>query len=240
MIMKNFIKRFRGGYKRLINGYEDPVRNVSCSEFEVENWIISDFIISELIPVVGVRPYPIEELCLMTAAICRLRPTHLFEWGTNLGKSARIFYEISRNFNIEMDINSIDLPDDVEHVEHPGEKRGAFVKGIKMVKLHQGDGLDVSLNICRRIPADKRLLFFLDGDHSYETVRHELAEITRVMPEANILLHDTFFQSSDSGYNTGPYRAIQDVLMKFSGRYSLFSTKLGLPGMTLLWQSDRD
>jgi cephalosporin hydroxylase len=238
--MRDFIKRFSNRYKRLRKGYENPVRGISCSEFEVDNWIISDFIISELIPVVGVRPYPLEELCLMTGAVCRLRPTHLFEWGTNLGKSARIFYEISHNFNIQMDINSIDLPDDVEHIEHPGQKRGVLVKGIKKVKLHQGDGLSVSLNICKNILGDKHLLFFLDGDHSYETVKHELIEIIKAVPEANILLHDTFFQSSSSGYNTGPYRAINDVLMEFPNIYSALSTKLGLPGMTLLWHTGKD
>ena len=60
-------------------------------EFEVNNWIISEFIVEKLVPVVGVHPFPLDELSLMTAAVCRFQPELIFEWGTNIGKSARIF-----------------------------------------------------------------------------------------------------------------------------------------------------
>jgi hypothetical protein len=71
----------------------------------------------------------------MIAAVCVLKRTHIFEWGTNLGKSARIFYEVARRFGIETQIYSIDLPDDIEHVEHPKEKRGVSAKNLKGVNL---------------------------------------------------------------------------------------------------------
>ena len=79
-----------------------------------------------------------------------------------------------------------------------------------------------------------RLLFFLDGDHSYETVRRELGEIRRDFPSASLLLHDTFFQSNESNYNTGPYRALQEFISEQAGYYASLVTATGLPGMTLL------
>ncbi len=50
---------------------QDPAVNVNCSEFEVNNSIISEFIFQKLVPIVGVTPYPINELALMVSAVCR-------------------------------------------------------------------------------------------------------------------------------------------------------------------------
>lgn len=216
--------------------YPDPVLNTKCSEFEVNNWIISKFVINELIPVTGITPYPINELFLMVSAVCRFKPTHIFEWGTHFGKSARIFYETAKNFGIHAEIHSIDLPDEIDHIEHPQNKRGKYVKGIKEVTLHQGDGLDKSLEILKSVSGEIKPLFFLDGDHSYESVKRELSTIIEMIPAAIILIHDTFYQSSDSGYNTGPYRAIEDALAAIPDKYLRIDTSMGLPGMTLLYQ----
>lgn len=211
--------------------------NPYCSEFEVNNWIISDFVVRKLVPVVDVRPFPLNELTLMVAAVCRLKPTHIFEWGTNIGKSARIFYEVCKEFGISSEIHSIDLSDEDEHVEHPKEKRGYLVRGIDSVQLHQGDGLDTSLRIISQLGySGISPLFFIDGDHTYESVRRELAEIIDRVPTANILLHDTFFQSDDSGYNIGPWQAIESVLGEKKHSFKSISQNIGLPGMTLLWQ----
>jgi len=225
--------------KRLLSinrKYPDPVLNTKCSEFEVNNWIISKFVINELIPVTGITPYPINELFLMVSAVCRFKPTHIFEWGTHFGKSARIFYETAKNFGIHAEIHSIDLPDEIDHIEHPQNKRGKYVKGIKEVTLHQGDGLDKSLEILKSVSGEIKPLFFLDGDHSYESVKRELRTIIEMIPAATILIHDTFYQSSDSGYNTGPYRAIEDTLSSIPNKYLRIDTTTGLPGMTLLYQ----
>jgi cephalosporin hydroxylase len=215
-----------------------PAVNPHASELEVNNWVLSEFVVQKLIPVVGVHPYPVNELCLMAAAVCSLKPTHIFEWGTNLGKSARIFYETACQFGVSADIYSIDLPDDIDHVEHPHDKRGMFVKNLKGVTLLLGDGLDTALNHYMSLgqKADIRPLFFIDGDHSYESVHRELEGIIAAVPEASILLHDTFYQSSDSDYNIGPFRAIEDVLGKSAGGYKVLTQNLGLPGMTLLYR----
>ncbi len=228
-----------GIIRRLLAGkgtYSDPAVNKNCTEFEVNNWIISEFILKELIPVVGITPYPLEELSLMVAAVCRLKPTHIFEWGTHFGKSARIFYETTTKFRIGTEIHSIDLPDEVPHVEHPKSKRGLFVRGIQGINLHQGDGLEKSLEIINSISGTVNPLFFLDGDHSYESVKRELETIMTNVPNANILLHDTFYQSAESGYNIGPYKAIRDTLKSVANSFIQMNTNAGLPGMTLLYR----
>jgi hypothetical protein len=215
---------------------QDPAMNVHCGEFEVNNWLVSEFVLNTLVPIVGVHPFPLNELVLMVAAVCRLKPDRIYEWGTHLGKSARVFYETARHFGLDVEIHSVDLPDHVIHQEHPGHQRGMLVKGLQDVHLHQGDGLSVCLDIQAQAATPKQTLIFIDGDHSYASVRREVAGIMTGIPEAHILLHDTFFQSSESGYNVGPYRAISEAITETDVRYRLLSTQTGLPGMTLLYQ----
>jgi cephalosporin hydroxylase len=215
----------------------DPVRNFNCSEFEVDNWVISDFLVRRLIPVVGIHPYPIAELNLMIAAMCRVKPQQIFEWGTNIGKSARIFYETGKHFGILTEIHSVDLPDELVHEEHPKTARGRMVKGYSGVSLYQGDGLTKSIELYKNNP-EYRTLVFIDGDHSYESVRRELVGIIEAMPNAAILLHDTFYQSEQSGYNIGPYKAVTEILATMPGAYRVMATTTGLPGMTFLYKPE--
>ncbi len=221
--------------KRILGYLPEPALNEHCTEFEVDKWVISRFIVSRLVPIVGTHPYPVDELLLMAAALCRLKPTHIFEWGTHVGKSARIFFEIANAFKIATEIHSIDLPDESRHSEHPGRKRGVLVKDIHEVKLHQGDGLEESMKVLDNAQGNIKALFFLDGDHAYASVMRELAEIMTRVPNASILLHDTFYQSAESDYNIGPHRAITDALASTPDRYKEISTNTGLPGMTLLY-----
>lgn len=214
----------------------DPAKNTNCKEFEVDNWVISRFVIKKLIPIVSINPFPLSELCLLSSSVCYFKPTHIFEWGTHIGKSARIFYETAKYFNIQTTIHSIDLPDNVEHSEHPKSKRGKLVRGLKNVILHQGDGLDKSLEIIKNTPESIIPLFYIDGDHSYESVKRELTGIIENVPNATILLHDTFYQSEESNYNIGPYRAINEVLDSFDVKYKKIQLNTGLPGMTLLYK----
>ena len=102
--------------------------------------------------------------------------------------------------------------------------------------LHQGDGLTVCLEIHNRIGKSNKTLVFIDGDHNHDSVKRELTGVMTHMPDANILLHDTFFQSAESGYNIGPFQAIAEAMAAASRRYRTLSTNTGLPGMTLLYQ----
>jgi hypothetical protein len=212
------------------------VPNPNSSEFEVNNWKLSQLVVERMVPIVSIHPFPLNELLMMTGAVTHLKPQLIFDWGTHIGKAARIFYEVTDALELKTVIHSIDLPDDVEHGEHPHEKRGLLVRGLDRVKLHQGDGVDTSLKIMERSKknaAGKGVLFFVDGDHSYESVKRELEQIIRRAPKAAVLLHDTFYQSPDSKYNVGPYKAINDCLKK-SRKYKRIDTNTGLPGMTLL------
>lgn len=233
--MKIYTQVIRKLQRMISTDRSDPAKNIDCSEFEVDNWIISDFIVRNLIPVVGIHPYPIAELNLMVAAICRLKPQQVFEWGTNIGKSARIFYEIGKQFNIPIEIHSIDLPDNLDHQEHPRSRRGHMVIGYAGVTLHQGDGLSKAIELYQR-QSQNTTMVFIDGDHSYESVYRELSGIIETMPNAAILLHDTFFQSEQSGYNIGPHKAVTEILAKIPETYQIMSTTTGLPGMTLLYK----
>ena len=216
--------------------FEDPAKNEGCENFEVNKWTISEFVVRKLVPVVGVHPFPLDELMLMSAAVCRFRPRLIFEWGTNIGKSARIFHETAKAFSIDAHVHSIDLPDDVEHNEHPKTDRGRLVRGCRGVTLHQADGLSHSLRLLRELRPAGNVLFFVDGDHSYESVYREVATILTEAPDAVVLAHDTFFQSPASGYNVGPHRAIADALLKVGGGHRTISTTLGLPGMTMIYK----
>jgi cephalosporin hydroxylase len=220
-------------------GRSSPQKNPGGTELEVDNWALSRFVLAKLVPVVGVHPFPLHELMLMSAAICGLKPPLLFEWGTHTGKSARIFHECATHFGIPLDIHSVDLADDAEHIEHPHETRGKYVRHLPDVHLHQGDGLDTSLSIWRGRGRTASPFFFIDGDHSYESVRRETFAIAAEIPGASMLLHDAFYQSGESGYNVGPHQAIQDLRSAFPGRYRVLESGLGLPGMTLLYQYDR-
>lgn len=215
--------------------YADPARTDSRAQFEVDTWIISDFLLREVIPLVGHSPYPLNELILMVASIVWIKPEYIFEWGTHVGKSARIFSETAEHFDLSTHIYSIDLPDDVVHAEHPGRQRGIFVHGRKNVTLLQGDGLDTALSLFQRLGHHHRALFFLDGDHSYRSVLRELREISKQSPRGNILIHDTFYQSAVAGYNIGPYQAIVKFLSKRKHTYEKLVTNTGLPGITLLY-----
>lgn len=217
--------------------YGNAALNRECSELEVDKWLISEFIIEKLTPVVGIRPFPLDELMLMTVAVVKFQPTHIFEWGTNIGKSARIFYETSKAFSMDIEVHSIDLPDYIDHVEHPGAQRGMLVKGLDNVFLHQGDGLDMSIQLYEEYKIKGcKPLFFLDGDHRYETVKRELSQILVHIPEGVVLIHDTFYQSPESRYNTGPHQAVEEVLKTMNGGFDKFSAELGLPGMTLVYK----
>jgi len=214
---------------------QSPVKHSNCSEFEVNTWAVSAFVLTKLVPKVGVHPFPLNELMLMTAAVSWLKPTQIFEWGTNIGASARIFYECIVHYGIAAEIHSTDLPDNVLHIEHPHEQRGKLVRGLRHVHLHQGDGVEVSLNIWRTGQYKPHPLFLLDGDPSYETVLSELSAIVDEVPDPGILIHDSFYQSDQSGYNVGPHQAIEQVLSVRPNRFHRIYSGLGLPGMTFLY-----
>jgi hypothetical protein len=217
--------------------YPDPVRNPGAEVLEVDLWILSEFIIDRIVPVLRVRPYPFNEQLLAVAAACRVKPSVVFDWGTHVGASARLFYECARAFDLHFEVHSIDLPADASHVEHPGNQHARLVRGLAGVHLHRGDGVTIALEQWNLLGRPPRPLFFVDGDHAYASVLRELSAIFHAIGDASALVHDTFFQSAESGYNVGPARAIEDVVARYPLRFTVVKSGLGLPGMTLLADS---
>jgi hypothetical protein len=214
---------------------------ISRAEFSLANrslpqadkWDLSVFVVRTLVPIVGVRPYPVDELLLMCSTVAYFRPGIIIEWGTHLGKSARVFCEITRYLSLSIPIHSIDLPPHSGHVEniHDLAERGRYVKNLP-VQLHLGYGMSIARGLLGEVKGIVPLIF-LDGDHSYETVKDELFGLRTETPRAVILVHDSFYQGPEAHYNCGPYQA----LMEFSTTHklSVYSTALGLPGLSLVY-----
>jgi hypothetical protein len=220
---------------RLSMGSIHPIRKDlrvpnETGTFQIDNYPISKFLVEELLPVAGHWPYPPPEVHLMVAAVCWVRPNLIIEWGTNVGNSARIFWHTLKKFDIPCHTHSIDLPADVEHPENVKSSRGNLVKDLSDISLHLGDGLEIALRIVRDRPPSARCLFFVDGDHAYESVTRELEGIMNNAPGAAILLHDTL-----SSLKRWPHEALQDVLKSRPGAYRVVSTDIGLPGMSFVY-----
>lgn len=222
--------------KNVFGIYEDPVKGLLGKKFEVNGWIVSEFVIKELVPVVGYHPYPLTELFLLTSICCWYKPKFIFEWGTNVGKSARIFHEINSKFGLSMKIYTFDLPNASVHPELPKEDQlGYYINNIREINLIRGDGITESLKIINEKKIkNAKLLFFLDGDHSYKSVFDELTNIYSDVKHACVVVHDTFNQTSKSKYNLGPHLAVKSFLSLHKDHHVLAEASMSLPGITAL------
>lgn len=194
---------------------------------ETDKWALSSAV-NTLVGIVGVHPYPIDELFLMAAAYEYHRPAIVIDIGTHHGKSARIWHELGHLCSHDAVVHTIDLCDP-DHPENPGEQWGKYIRNLPVQK-HLGDGCEVATRLIAAQP-DANYLLFLDGDHSLETVRRELM-LADAITEGCLLLHDTFYQPNAT-YNHGPYEAIQECLARRSF-VQVIHQHAGLPGMTYL------
>ncbi len=152
---------------------------------------------------IGLDGYSPSEVSLVFETIDRDQPDFICEWGTNVGQSARMFYEVSRGLGVNCPIHSIEISDDVVG------GRGKFVEGLP-VTLHLGLGLETCLSLYNQSGA-KRPLVFLDDNHVYQSVLDQLVVLNREMPEATLLLHDVFTDYGDDGVVLGePGQAVRD------------------------------
>ena len=218
--------------KRLLRPAKKPVartftRTPESILLETDKWASSEVVLG-LAKIVSVRPYPLDELLLMSAAFQYHRPEMVIDIGTHVGKSARIWYELSRKFNPQCAVHTIDLCDP-QHAEFPGERLGSYIHGLPVTQ-HIGDGYAIAKDLVES-NIGKRLLLFLDGDHGFDTVRREL-ELLKPNEETAALVHDTFYQPGSSYYH-GPYLAIEEFRREFSCA-QVFHLQLGLPGMSYL------
>lgn len=200
----------------------------TARNLEIDKWAASEAVL-RLQRVVGKRPYPLDELLLMTAVFRYLQPAVVVEIGTHVGKSARIWWELSRMSGRRTAIHTIDLHDP-SHAEYPGKALGKMIKGLPVVQ-HYGDGFEVADQILPTF-AGSTCVLFLDGDHAYESVAKELTLVSRHPNVVGVLVHDTFYQPG-SAYNHGPYEAVMAFVASHPVR-ELVHAHMGLPGMTYI------
>jgi hypothetical protein len=136
--------------------------------------------------------YGDDEVLFMAKTMRDLRPGVVFEWGTNVGASARIFREAASVLGFSCEVHTFELPAELAALDrdHPGERLGLHSGGVPGIWHHFGDGLYSALLLHARI-RPSRALFYLDGCHKAGVVLHELESIASAAPEAVILVHDT-------------------------------------------------
>ncbi len=176
----------------------------------------------------GLPAYGDDEVLFMASAMSRHRPTHVFEWGTNVGASARLFHEAAGVLGFACEVHTTELPDELAHLDrdHPGHRYGQWIDGLPIV-AHRGDGLAESLHARDRIRPE-RSLFFLDGCHDYLVVLDELETVSAADPDAVILVHDTAWRESGA--------AVDAFLLANGGRYEREDVA-STAGMVALWPS---
>lgn len=194
---------------------------------EINKWTTSRVVL-DLVKIVGYHPYPCDEMLLMVAAFRYHDPDIVIDLGTHEGKSARVWWELSRRYKRTTFVHTVDILDP-KHPEYPGKRLGKFISDTSVVQ-HIGDSYECASDLIRNDP-DSVFLLFLDADHRYESVRREL-ELLKLIKQGAVLVHDTFYQP-DSNYNHGPYLAILDFLTTTKVK-QVIHLQTGLPGMSYL------
>jgi cephalosporin hydroxylase len=138
----------------------------------------------------GVPAYRETEIAFMYETVRDVQPTHIFEWGTNAGSSARIWSEAVHQLGLDAQIHSTDLHAPGSACsEYPGFVQGQWVDGLPGVTLYQGDGLETTLRLCVELrPA--RPLVFLDDSHQLLQNARALRMLRFEVPDAVILVDD--------------------------------------------------
>ena len=203
---------------------------------------LDNFVLEKILPKTGLL-YPLAEISLMSLVVDRVKPTHIFEWGTNVGSSAKIFHHITESLGMDIPIHTWDLPEDVSHGQHPGDNHGKLAKGLDRVHFHRDDGLRGALaqyQIEKKKNPKIRPLFFVDGDHSYKSVIREITGLIPVQEEFHLLAHDTFVQKPDvKGQSRESWLGCPTALELAAQDYRWLNVGFGNPGMAYLWGKGR-
>lgn len=201
------------------------------SLFEVDCWILSELLLKEVIPKIGVRPYPLNEQMLMAAAVAFVQPKIIVEWGTHLGKSARLFWQVKEALGLSgcrvctVDSMNSDQP------EYPGAARGRYL-GQTGVEQIVGDGAQVAAQLIDG--SCEPVLLYVDGDHSREATKQDFALWPKLPAGSGLLAHDVFFQTP-SAYNVGPWESLQELVETHQETIAQMQWQLlGLPGMAFM------
>jgi hypothetical protein len=211
-------------------------RHSWCCEADVGS--LDRLVLEAILPRAGLL-YPLAEISLMALVVDRVRPTHIFEWGTNVGASAKLFHSITEVLGMDTAIHTWDLPEHTPHGQHPGAEHGKLVRGLSRVHFHRGDGVRGARQEYQRAKDTHpgvRVLFFVDGDHAYDSVIREVSEIISFQEEFHILAHDTFVQKPEpKGQFRESWMACATGLELSAREYRWLNVGFGSPGMTYLW-----
>jgi predicted O-methyltransferase YrrM len=200
------------------------------SIFEVDCWILSEILLDRVIPKIGISPYPLNEQMLMAAAVAYVQPKIIIEWGTHVGISARLFWEVKEALGLNCHIYTIDSMNQ-SHPEFPGAARGKYLSSTD-VKQIVGDGAETANKLLEDV--FESVLVYVDGDHSRESVKRDLAIWDKLPQGSGILAHDVFYQTP-STYNVGPWQSFQELLQAQKSNISQVQWQLlGLPGMAFV------
>eukprot|EP00802_Teleaulax_amphioxeia_P004375 Tamp_04379.p1 GENE.Tamp_04379~~Tamp_04379.p1 ORF type:complete len:346 (+),score=24.92 Tamp_04379:2179-3216(+) len=138
------------------------------------------------------QTYPPHELALMVSAMVHARPDFVLEWGTNIGVSSRVFVEAAEMLGLATQVHTFDVKTQqktgstgwvANARKCQGNEEREYFKEYKIfgkpcVHMHIGDGLDGAFAVYEAEAwAAARVLWFVDGDHSYEAVARELFSI---------------------------------------------------------------
>lgn len=181
----------------------------------------------------GIPGYGDDEVEFMYETVALVRPSHIFEWGTNRGSSARILYEAARDRKmLSCQVHTTDLPTLLCGInkEHVGSDTGCIFAHLEGITQHYGDGVTCSL-LAFREARNPRSLFFIDGDHNEENVLRELRWINLVAPSEAILLHDTHPGARPS---FGPFHALNIFLAGEGVKYDVtyLNSQAGMTRLT--------
>ncbi len=153
--------------------------------------VAPDEVVALRIASLEIPGYGSDEVRFLARALSRAWPSAVFEWGTNRGSSARIFYEASVILDLRCEVFTVELPLELAYLDrdHPGEQSGLHLRGTPVWRSF-GDGADVSLRCYRRLRPE-RALFYVDGDHRREQVERELSAVAAAAPSTPLVLHDS-------------------------------------------------
>lgn len=212
--------------------FYDPTAIVKVGDlFEVDCWSLSELLLERVVPKIGIRPYPLNEQMLMAAAVAFVRPAAIIEWGTHLGKSARLFWEVKEALGLRgCRVCTVDSMDPTQP-EFPGASRGDFL-GDTGVEQIVGDGAQIAGRLIEDI--HEPVLIYVDGDHSREATKRDFSIWPKLPPKSGLLAHDVLFQEP-SDYNTGPWESLQECLEDNRSTIAQVQWQLlGLPGMAFI------
>lgn len=200
------------------------------SIFEVDCWILSEILLKKVIPKIGIHPYPLNEQMLMASVVAFVQPKIIIEWGTNVGKSARLFWEVKEALDLNCSIYTIDLMNP-NHPEFSGAARGKYLSNTDVMQI-VGDGVKTANKLLDGV--SNPVLVYIDGDHSHESVKRDLAIWDKLPSGSGILAHDVFYQIP-STYNVGPWHSFQELIQEQKSNISQVQWQiLGLPGMAFV------